>query len=452
MALQQIQVPWRPGYDFGVGADLLSGGPLALVVDGTPTGVQQAGGSTVNFELQRIHTTSDLEQSLGVDVDASYGCAAFGAGASARFSFAKSSSVQTSSLFMTVTATVSLQFLQIDGPTLNVAAAGLVDRPDLFEPRYGNVFVRGITRGGLFVGVLRINTRSSDDSQAVSAELQGTYGLFSADAQTKFAEVQKKYQSEIFVQMYHEGGPTDLKITDATNPMELLNNANTFLQSFADRPGDVAVPYQVTLAPMSVAVGPPPLNAADIVHAQDVLVFCAHRRNTILDQLNLMQFMADNSSRFDYPAGVSPAIIQTAVTGLQGDLDLVSQCASGAINSPTAAVMPADYASSHGIVFPQGKLPDVMPVPKSGQAPSVPVTIPAWSSDESLGSDAMDGQGNVVTRSAGSLGLIVEEVWVNNGTGNMGDVVSIAPPAGTQVMSGSTVVVAVQRNPGPHDV
>ena len=103
--------------------------------DGGGAGLGQAGGSTVNFEIQRIHTTSDLEQALGVNVDASYGCAAFGAGASMRFNFAQTSSVQSSSLFMTITATVGLAFLQIDAPRLTTDAASVVDRPDTFEAR-----------------------------------------------------------------------------------------------------------------------------------------------------------------------------------------------------------------------------------------------------------------------------------------------------------------------------
>ena len=76
------------------------------------------------------------------------------------------------------------------------------------------MFVRGISRGGLFVGLLRIDTHSESDSESISSELQGSYGLFSADAEANFKKVQHNYRSEIFVQMYHEGGPTDLKIQD----------------------------------------------------------------------------------------------------------------------------------------------------------------------------------------------------------------------------------------------
>jgi len=48
--------------------------------------------------VQRIHSTAELEQALKIDAEASFGCAAFGAEVSARFGFARSSKVQSSSL------------------------------------------------------------------------------------------------------------------------------------------------------------------------------------------------------------------------------------------------------------------------------------------------------------------------------------------------------------------
>src|ERR1700730_5422035 len=144
-------VPWQEGYNYGIGADLVSGGPMGLAVDGrNPNGVTGAHGSLTEFTVQRIQTTSDLEKALDIDVSASYGSAAFGAGVDARFSFAKKCQVQTSSLFLSVVAKVVLEFKQIDDPVLTVNSASLVDNPLAFATRFGNVFVRGLRRGGLF--------------------------------------------------------------------------------------------------------------------------------------------------------------------------------------------------------------------------------------------------------------------------------------------------------------
>jgi len=426
MAIHQITVPYLRGYDFGIGADLASGSPMGKVVDGAATPVQQAVGGTVNFQVQRVHSTSELEQALGVDVDASYGCAAFGAGVSARFSFAKNSKIQSSSLFMSVIAQVNLAFLSIDDPALTADAAPLVDKTDIFTSRFGNMFVRGIIRGGLFVGVLRVDTASAEESEQISGSLKGSYGAFSAEAETKFEDIAKRYHSEIFVQMYHEGGPADLQITDPAKPLQLLENANKFLQSFQASPDQVAVPYGVTLAPVTIARGPLPLNAAETEHAQDVIVFCARRRSVLLDQLNLLEYVTDNSGKYDW-SGVDPADVRAAAQATQSDLDLIARCASRAMNSPRTAVMPADLAAEEGTSFGQAALPDPMPVLKAGQTVPVPdVTAKAtWT----------DCQAALV---AAGLVPVQQEAPLPPGDFK---VLSVTPPAGTPVPEGSPVTV-----------
>jgi hypothetical protein len=363
MAQTQLTVPVRDGYNFGVGADLLSGVALNKSVNNDIiNSVDHAGGATVNFIVQRILTTSDLEDALGISADASYGSPSFGFGVSARFDFAKKCKIQSSSLFMTVTATVKLKVLSIDAPSLTSVASALVDRPDIFAQTFGNVFVRSMERGGIYVGVLRVDTSSSDESESVDSELKGSYGLFSADAEVKFSQVEKDFSADVFVQLYHEGGPVDLGITDPTDPSELLRNANKFLESFVSRPEDVAVPFLATLAPVSIATGPLPPNQSDLGHAQDVMRFCATRRSALLDQLNLLQLIVDQPPRYDFSNGSSLQEVATAAANTQIDLDLVASCASAAIDSPAGAKLPKDFALARGQLFPAAVMPAIMPI------------------------------------------------------------------------------------------
>lgn len=167
--------------------------------------------------------------------------------------------IQSSSLFMAVTASVELSFLSIDEPTLTPEAAQTVNRADVFSTRYGNMFVRGVGRGGLFVGVIQIDTSSSEDSESISAELEGSYGLFSAEAKTKFDEIQKNFRSELRISVYHEGGPIDLTMNDITDPAQMYVMLQQWLKSFQDAPDQNARPYYVTLAPIAIANGPIPL-------------------------------------------------------------------------------------------------------------------------------------------------------------------------------------------------
>lgn len=369
MALIQVQVPYRDNYDFGIGVDLATGSPMNRAVKGDVrdvSGVVGAGGATASYDISRIHSTAELEKKLGIDVEASYGCGAFGS-VSGRFDFAQSSKIQNSSLFLAITATVGLEVLSIDDPTLTEAAQEAASRPADFAGRYGNMFVRGVGRGGMFVGVLQINTTSSEDAMAVSSEIEGAYGLFSASAKMKFEEVQKKFRNDIRITVYHEGGPIDLTMNDITDANQLYTMLQQWLKSFQDDPVRNARPYYATLAPIAIANGAPATpNAAQVQHAQDVLVLCAKERSVILDGLNLMEFISQNPSRYDFIPPTTPADITKAFVGYQSDLDLVAAAASQAINDSTKAVTPAEYASKVVKPYPQGKPPTPMPTPEKG--------------------------------------------------------------------------------------
>lgn len=168
MAIRTIEVPFRDDYNVGVGADLASGSPMGFVVDGTAEGVQSAGGATVNFTVRRIHTTEELHRSLGIDAEASFGSGLFGAGGfSARFSFSKDCAVQTSSLFLLLNCRVGLEHLSIKAPRLTPSAAQLIDKPQIFAERFGNMFVRDST--------VAVYSSVYSDSTYIVKEISRTY-------------------------------------------------------------------------------------------------------------------------------------------------------------------------------------------------------------------------------------------------------------------------------------
>lgn len=364
MAQTQVRVPFVDNYDYGIGVDLATGSPMGKVVVGEVSGVTDAHGATTTYDVSRIHTTEELETALGINVEASYGIGCFGA--SARMDFVKRSKVQRSSLFMAITATVVLENRSIDEPALTPAAADLVGRPDVFGTRYGTMFVRGLGRGGLFVGVMRIDTSSAEDSESIALELEGSYGLFSAEARTKFEAIQKNYRSEIRITVYHEGGPIDLSMADLSDANQLYVMLQRWLSAFQQDPAANARPYYATLAPVAIAHGPTPPNAAEMQHAQDVLVLCAKQRSGILDGLHLMEHIVQNAARYDFPAPTTPAGVAAAFRGYQADLDLVAAAAAHAINHPGDALTPAAFAERQGRPYPQGVPPTPMPTQEKG--------------------------------------------------------------------------------------
>jgi hypothetical protein len=367
MALQQITVPHLDTYNFGVGVDRLSGSALNLVVNPTPS-PPVTGGSIQGFQVSRITSTSDLQSKLGIDADASYGCATFGAGVSARFAFAKEAAVHSASLFLAVTCDLHLADVSITECTLTSAAAAVADRPDVFGLRYGDMFARACRTGGLFVGLIRVETFDESEATRIEGALQGSYGAFSADVQASFKEVVSRHQVNVYCQLYAEGGPP-LQVADPGDPGLLLQAANAWMAAMQADPGRYSRPYEWTLAPTVIAEGPLPLNAAQLQQAQDVLMFCAKQRTVLDDQLNLLGWWIDHPDRYDWSA--APELLRqvtAAFTGTQSDLDTVARCASAAIDDPASALMPADYAAKQGLRYPAGQLPAVLPKPFPGPA------------------------------------------------------------------------------------
>src|SRR5262249_795438 len=147
-----------------------------------------------------------------------------------------------------------------------------------------------------------------------------------------------------------------------------------FLRGFQDQPDQVARPYSVTLAPLTIANGPTPPNAAELQHAQDVLIFCAKRRSTLIDQLNTYQYIVDKPQRFDFFNGAKLEEIRHAAETVQSDLDLIARCASRAMNDPKNATLPETFATSVGENYPKTTAPAILPNAKP-VGPVVPMII-----------------------------------------------------------------------------
>lgn len=448
MELSEITLPSRGTFDFGVGLDRLSGTTKNLAVKPTPSAPDFALGGQQSIDVSRVTSTHDLQRSLGIDVNASYGCASFGAGASARFSFAENSQIHSSSLFMTVTCTAMCPDLSIPECMLTDAATSVAGNNDLFDQRYGNMFARSCKRGGLFVGVLRVETFDDKEANTIEANLHGSYGMFSAEASMKFSKITSDHNTNVYFTVYSEGGPP-IQIHDPSNPQELLDLANGWLKALWDDPKTYAHPYEWTFSPMSIVEGPTPANAADIQHAQDVLMFCATERTTMLDQLNRLNWWLRHPDKYEWsdPDGVQQT--SDAAVATQKDLDVLASCASAAMNDPKSAMMPGDFAVTKGSHYPLS-----LPLPKS-PTPTVPtasnVTVPDlihYSAFTDENNQPMPGLLRGVVNYLASLGLNYQVANVSGVAQedlDMGTctVTQQTPSPGSELAAGQTVYLQV---------
>ena len=118
---------------------------------------------------------------------------------------------------------------------------------------------------------------------------------------------------------------------------------------------------------------------------------------------------------------------------LQSDLDRIAAAASHALNFPKdAALLALDVGAIQLPVRIAGS---------SAPPPPVFVTIPNWADMETVNRD--DG-GQI--KSADDLGLIINSVENDTVTvGSEGDIVSMKPPAGSVVPSGTVVTATFSR-------
>lgn len=335
--MDQTEVSYRAGFDYGMGVRSASGAPLAPGVVGAATQVKDASGGDGTWQLSRINSNEDLERSLGISADASGGVGLFSA--SAKFNFSSNMKVQSSSLILIVKKTMTKGFEQIYAPALSPDAAALVaaGKLDQFLERYGDTFVRGIYAGGEFFGVFRIDTRSEQSRQSVEASMHGAYGAFSANVGFNLTDTCAKENASVYCNAIWSGGRVTANPTTADGLFDALRQWDASVDA-------APKPFVVTLAPYVVALGPEPPNKEDLQHQRDVLKQCARLRSQTLDKLNLVEFIVDpvNAPQFEaQPGGPDLAILHA---GLSADLQLIAEAASHALDNPKDAVDPETFA------------------------------------------------------------------------------------------------------------
>jgi len=373
MALRQITVPIINGYDLGVGVDYATGDSRGLAVMQNATTTTGSDGASGTLRVQRITSTSDLLEQFGVHAEASYG-AFFGPNVSARFDLGRRASVNTFQLFMAVTGQLELATLSIDDPQLTPQAAQLLGSdPKLFEDRYGDMFVRALSRGGFIYAFMRIDTKSESEAEDVAGAVSGSYGLFGGEADAAFRKQLSRYTGQMAIDLRHEGGPVNTSVANKTDPLDLYQTVATWFNALQNDQS-LAVAYDATLSPLSIAGGGIPPNSAELQSLSDLLINASRLRNTALDGAGQMNHILDRPAEFIDLNAQRIADVRQNLTNYLNDIQIIGATASRAINDPVAlssngAIGFAGVGKSMfgpDYVFPGGGplVPAVEPIPK----------------------------------------------------------------------------------------
>lgn len=334
--MNQTMVPYKAGFDYGMGVAFAKANPLARGVKGEHTQVEGAGAGNGSYAVNQVTTTEEVETSLGISAEASGGCGLFSA--NARFNFSRDSKVRSSSIVLILSATEQQGFWQVDEPALSQEAAALMTqgKGQLFCDRYGDCFVRGMYVGGQFFGIIRIDTRSEESKLKIGASMGGSYGGFGGKAAMDLSETCKTESASIYCNYYYEGG----RVTGRpTTPAELLEMYDKWAQTVRDQP----MPYQVALSPYSIVNGPEPPNAIDLEHQRDILYRCAKLRSATIDKLNIIDYILDPLHSKEFELTLSPADLRKLQELLSRDLDVIAKAASFALDNPKDALTTEKY-------------------------------------------------------------------------------------------------------------
>jgi len=433
MPLAGRNLPYRQGYDYGIGLIATTGMRCSQGVQGEVSGVQGAEGGVGTLKITRVETTEDLESSLGISAEATGGVGLFAA--SARFDFARECQIHSQALTLLVAQTVQFGFQQIDIPVLRDPAKEVAERPELFQSRYGDLFVAGIGSGGLFVGVLKIEYRSEQSRQTIEAAMSGSYGLaFSAEVATKLQNALTQTNSSVRVYVHAEGG-TLLGHEHPMTPAELLAAHGRWYESIVGPDGkgtDLKRPYFVQALPYAVAEGPPPPNEQDLQRQLDVLARCATLRSTMLDNLNLVTYVLAHPDQYEFAEG-TVAYLQDVTAALGRDLQQISETASHATNHPGDAQWPEVFKAPEGgyrfTVLDPARMPK--------RRDSVEVKVPDL---RSCGSTV------AARKQLTDLGLTLQLI-VDATREESFRVLSQTPPPNTAVAPGSVVALTIPKSP-----
>jgi hypothetical protein len=351
------EVPFVHGMDFRVGVDTASGGARNAAATGAPSAVPGAGGSTISFFMEQVETVEDLMTSLGISAKASGGIGLFSA--SARFNFAQSCKVHSSSVFLIVSVQVTEAFQSIAQPGIDPGAADLIanGKMDRFREEFGDMFVRGILSGGQFYGVVEVLTRDQADARSISAGLTASYAAFGASGtfDKAFSDTVSSHRTK--VTCFVEGGQNRQLPTTITT---MTDRAINFPNELAGN----AVPYLALLDDYGVLPLPQPPNFIDLQQQKDVLTECARLRNLHQQWLNDLDYIGGHASEFVDPDN---AQLDQLRIDINTDLNTISAAASQAISEPKSAQLPVGLR----VTAPQ------FPARKEATGDGLPLTIAA---------------------------------------------------------------------------
>lgn len=315
----------RPGFAYGVGLNELNEEMKGdAVIRTVPDETFEAEGQTVEFKLDKVDSYSELQQSLGLSVEAN---ASFGFGrGSAKFNWAESSNFSSYSIYLLATTTVKNAFRQMQDVHLtDNAVRAIINDSSLFRDRFGDSFIRGLLTGGEFVALLEITTRDEEEKRDISAEVDagGIGGSWNVSAQFNQNIKSITEDKSLKVRTFQVGGnDTDAPLT-ADAIVERSSNFATQVE------GARAAPFMAgTMEYITTTNYPDEAERIELEIARQTMFAVAERRAELMTWINDIEYVLLNQEQFDEinvdELNEARRVIREAIVA---DTQAVRQCA-----------------------------------------------------------------------------------------------------------------------------
>jgi hypothetical protein len=215
--------------NFGSPYDSILGAPMQVTQSAIAPGFKTEPGLGLvgsTYTLQEVDTTQDLYSALNVSGSLSV----MGAvnSASAKMSYAQSTTIDTSKVYIFVDATAAGLTEQISNAQLSSAAAALSASD--FYALYGDRYAAQIVTGAEFFGMIEVSTTSEEDKRTLQASLQLTYGPATLTGSTEQDLMTKLTGHQVKVTA-NAVGATVPPIGDTVE--SFLSAASNFLKAYA---------------------------------------------------------------------------------------------------------------------------------------------------------------------------------------------------------------------------
>jgi hypothetical protein len=347
---------YRPGYDFGIGIDSVTGNPKGdAVIRSDIEDVTGAAGQSTNFFMRQIESTEELNEALSASASVSGRYGFFSGRAS--FEFARQAGFQRYSTFLLISTSVVNSFRQLRDVRLAPHAVRLWESgdKDAWLAAMGDSFCQGMSTGGLLNVVLRIDTENEEQQDEIATELQAgmNTGIAKFNAKAQFSQMVNRLASKTNITLSHMqmGGKVEIEYT----PDRILERAAEFAESVK---GNLAVPFSVNASDYRIVSNLPAVpNKFDRQLQKDVINACGRLRLRYLDQINDIEYVLNKSHQFDWKGRETAWAkdLDTKADALRNALSLIARRASECADNAVTCALPTGEET---VVVPDDLLPD----------------------------------------------------------------------------------------------